>query len=127
MFMHPPTIFASTNKRHFVVNSKTTRITLRYVVLSGGNVANGQNMDHNGGAIFISSGKLNLHFARIENIDGEKKEVTMTPSSRLVLPLDAFMQFAEQVEKIKGAIVSEAEKVKENLELKVEGSETEAH
>ena len=50
----------------------------------------------------------------------------MTPSSRLVLPLDAFMQFAEQVEKIKGAIVSEAEKVKENLELKVEGSETEA-
>ena len=75
----------------------------------------------------ISQGVARLDFARIEYIDGEKKEVTMTPSSRLVLPLDAFMQFAEQVEKIKGAIVSEAEKVKENLELKVESSDTGAH
>ena len=75
----------------------------------------------------ISQGVARLDFARLEAIDGDKKEITMTPSSRLILPLDAFMQFAEQVEKIKAAILNEAEKAKEKIELSAENTEVEKH
>lgn len=75
----------------------------------------------------ISQGVARLDFARLENIDGDKKEITMTPSNRLILPLDAFMQFADQVEKIKTAILSEAEKAKEKIELAAENSDPDPH
>lgn len=56
----------------------------------------------------VSQGVARLDFARIENYDNDKKEITMTPHARLILPIDSFMQFAEQVARIKEEILSKA-------------------
>lgn len=44
-----------------------------------------------------SQGVVRLDFGRVENIDSEKNEISMTPSSRLVLPMDSFSHFVDQV------------------------------
>jgi hypothetical protein len=44
----------------------------------------------------IADGVARLDFVRVENINAEKKQVTMSPSLRLALPFEAFMQMAEQ-------------------------------
>jgi len=57
----------------------------------------------------VSQGVARLDFARVENVDGEKKEITMSPSTRLILPLDSFMHFADQVARLREAIVERAQ------------------
>ena len=42
-----------------------------------------------------------------KNIDHDKNEVSMSPSSRLILPVDSFIHFAEQVAKLKDKLVSQ--------------------
>lgn len=44
-----------------------------------------------------SQGVVRLDFGRVENIDNEKNEISMTPSARLVLPMDSFSHFVDQV------------------------------
>ena len=44
-----------------------------------------------------SQGVVRLDFGRVENIDSEKNEISMTPSTRLVLPMDSFSHFVDQV------------------------------
>lgn len=44
-----------------------------------------------------SQGVVRLDFGRVESIDSEKNEISMTPSSRLVLPMDSFSHFVDQV------------------------------
>jgi len=44
-----------------------------------------------------SQGVVRLDFGRVENIDSEKNEISMTPSTRLVLPMDSFSHFVDQI------------------------------
>lgn len=53
----------------------------------------------------IADGVTRLDFVRVESINVEKKQVTMAPSLRLVLPFDAFMQMAEQFAKVREEII----------------------
>ena len=55
----------------------------------------------------VSQGVVRLDFGRVENIDHEKNEVSMSPASRLVLPVDSFIHFAEQVAQLKDKLVSQ--------------------
>ena len=60
-----------------------------------------------------SQGVVRLDFGRVENIDSEKNEISMTPSSRLVLPMDSFSHFVDQVvqlrDRMKGQDMTEIE------------------
>ena len=73
----------------------------------------------------VSQGVARLDFARVENFDSDKKEITMTPNARLFLPLDSFMHFADQVARIKEAIVERAQTV-EKTEVEVRTDDSEA-
>ena len=53
----------------------------------------------------IADGVARLDFLRVENINAEKKQVTMSPSLRLALPFEAFMQMAEQFAKVREEIL----------------------
>jgi hypothetical protein len=55
----------------------------------------------------VSQGVVRLDFGRVENIDHDKNEVSMSPASRLVLPVDSFLHFAEQVAQLKDKLVSQ--------------------
>jgi len=55
----------------------------------------------------ISQGVVRLDFARVENIDHEKNEVSMSPSARLILPMDSFLHFVEQVEQMRDKMLSQ--------------------
>lgn len=56
----------------------------------------------------IADGVARVDFARVENINAEKKQVTMAPSLRLVLPFEAFMQMAEQFAKVREEIIKKS-------------------
>ncbi len=56
----------------------------------------------------VGQGVVRLDFARIEDVDGDKNEIKMSPSNRMVMPLDGFMHFADQVEKLKGKILEQS-------------------
>ena len=60
-----------------------------------------------------SQGVVRLDFGRVESIDNEKNEISMTPSSRLVLPVDSFSHFVDQViqlrDKMKSQDIAEIE------------------
>ncbi len=53
----------------------------------------------------IADGVARIDFVRVENINAEKKQVTMSPSLRLALPFEAFMQMAEQFAKVREEII----------------------
>jgi hypothetical protein len=57
----------------------------------------------------VSQGVVRLDFARLEDIDAEKKEVKMSPSTRLVMPLDSFMNFIDQGSRLRSEIISQAQ------------------
>ena len=54
-----------------------------------------------------SQGVVRLDFGRVENIDSEKNEISMTPSSRLVLPMDSFSHFVDQVVQLRDKMQSQ--------------------
>jgi len=56
----------------------------------------------------VSQGVVRLDFARIEDIDSEKNEVTMSPATRLVMPMDGFMHFIDQAVKLRSGIIEQA-------------------
>jgi len=55
----------------------------------------------------VSQGVVRLDFGRVENIDHDKNEVAMSPSTRLVLPVDGFIHFAKQVAKLREKLESQ--------------------
>ena len=55
----------------------------------------------------VSQGVVRLDFARVESIDHEKNEVSMSPSTRLILPMDSFLHFVEQIERMREKILSQ--------------------
>ena len=56
-----------------------------------------------------SQGVVRLDFGRVESIDNDKNEISVAPSSRLILPIDGFVHFADQVAQLRDQI-SEQEK-----------------
>ena len=56
----------------------------------------------------IHQGTARLDFSRLQSIDPEKREAVFAPSGRLVMPIDAFMQMAEQIARVREAIVQQA-------------------
>ena len=57
----------------------------------------------------VGQGVVRLDFARVEDVDGEKNEIKMSPSSRVVIPVDGFMHFVEQANKLKEKIIEQSE------------------
>jgi hypothetical protein len=57
----------------------------------------------------VSQWVVRLDFARLEDIDTEKNEVKMSPSTRLVMPLDSFMNFIDQGSRLRSEIISQAQ------------------
>jgi len=53
----------------------------------------------------IADGVARLDFVRVENINTDKKQVTMAPSLRLAIPFEAFMQMAEQFALVREEII----------------------
>ncbi|MDP3511543.1 MAG: hypothetical protein Q8S20_02235 [Sulfuritalea sp.] len=56
----------------------------------------------------IHQGIARLDFARLETIDVEKNQATFAPAFRLAMPVDAFMQMAEQFQKVRETIQNQA-------------------
>lgn len=56
----------------------------------------------------IHQGIARLDFARLETIDVEKNQATFSPAFRLAMPMDAFMQMAEQFHKVRETIQNQA-------------------
>jgi len=56
----------------------------------------------------VGQGVVRLDFARVEDVDGEKNEIK-SPSSRVVMPVDGFMHFVEQANKLKEKIIEQSE------------------
>ena len=71
----------------------------------------------------VSQGVVRLDFARIEDIDSAKNEVTMSPSTRLVMPMDGFMHFIDQAIKLRSGIIDQA-KAASPSEKSVEEADT---
>jgi hypothetical protein len=55
----------------------------------------------------VSQGVVRLDFGRVESIDHDKNEVSMSSANRLVMPADSFIHFAEQVAQLKDKLVSQ--------------------
>ncbi len=56
----------------------------------------------------VHQGIARLDFARLEKLDPEKQQATFAPALRLAMPLDAFMHMAEQIDKVREAILQQA-------------------
>lgn len=56
----------------------------------------------------IHQGIARLDFSRLNQIDPDKKQATYSPSLRLAIPLEAFMQMAEQLYKVREALIQQA-------------------
>jgi len=57
------------------------------------------------GNVTFGNGVARLDFQRLESFDNEKQQVTMRPSTRLVIPLDGLMQAIKMLEKLRDQIV----------------------
>lgn len=51
-----------------------------------------------------------IDFARLETLDPQKQQATFQPNLRLAMPIDAFMHMAEQVAKVREAIIEQAKR-----------------
>lgn len=57
--------------------------------------------------IQIHLGIVRLDFDRLESVNAETKEVVMKPAVRIVMPIAAFLEMAEQVNKIRESILKQ--------------------
>lgn len=55
----------------------------------------------------IHQGIARLDFARLEAVNAETKEVSLKPSTRVVMPLAAFMELAEYVGNIRENVIEQ--------------------
>ena len=56
----------------------------------------------------IADGVARIDFVRVDSIDAEKKQANMSPSMRLAMPFDAFMQMTEQLAKVREEIIKKS-------------------
>ena len=54
-----------------------------------------------------SQGVVRLDFGRVESIDNEKNEISIAPSTRLVLPMDGFVHFVEQAVQLRDQLLDQ--------------------
>lgn len=54
-----------------------------------------------------SQGVVRLDFGRVENIDSDKNEISVAPSARLVLPMDGFNHFVDQIIQLREQLVEQ--------------------
>ena len=54
-----------------------------------------------------SQGVVRLDFGRVESIDNEKNEISVAPSTRLVLPMDGFVHFIEQAVQLRDQLLDQ--------------------
>ena len=48
-----------------------------------------------------NQGVVRLDFGRVESIDNKKNEISVAPSTRLVMPMDGFVHFVDQAIKVR--------------------------
>ena len=58
----------------------------------------------------VSQGVARLDFVRMDSFNPDKKEISMSPAGRVVMPLEGFMHFADEVAKIRAQIVAQGSK-----------------
>ena len=61
----------------------------------------------------ISQGVARLDFARLEDINAEKREMQLSPAARVVMPVDSFSHFVDQLIKVKDELQKRAESIAE--------------
>ena len=54
-----------------------------------------------------SQGVVRLDFGRVESIDNDKNEISVAPSTRLVLPMDGFVHFVEQAVQLRDQLLDQ--------------------
>jgi len=59
------------------------------------------------GNVTLGNGVARLDFLRLESVDNEKQQITMRPSTRLVIPIDGLMQAIQMLEKLRDQIVKQ--------------------
>jgi hypothetical protein len=57
----------------------------------------------------INQGVARLDFARLESVDPQKNQATYAPAVRLVMPLDAFMQAVEHMNRAREDILKQVQ------------------
>jgi len=62
--------------------------------------------------LHIHQGITRLDFARLESVDAENNKATYSPALRLAMPTGAFMQMAEQIVKVRDAILQQQNQAK---------------
>ena len=67
-----------------------------------------------------SQGVVRLDFGRVESIDSKKNEISVSPCTRLVLPLDGFNHFVEQASKYRDQILDSDNTAKNSSEIEQE-------
>lgn len=68
------------------------------------------------GNIAVTNGIARLDFLRLAAVDTEKKSVTMEPSVRLVLPMDALMQMMQMLDQMKSQMAKDQAALKAKSE-----------
>ena len=54
-----------------------------------------------------SQGVVRLDFGRVESIDNDKNEISVAPSTRLVLPMDGFVHFLDQANQLRDQLLDQ--------------------
>ena len=57
-----------------------------------------------------SQGVVRLDFGRVESIDNDKNEISVAPSTRMVMPTDGFVHFVDQAIQLRDKLL-EQEKI----------------
>ncbi|MDG2018034.1 MAG: hypothetical protein P8J25_01165 [Porticoccaceae bacterium] len=63
-----------------------------------------------------SQGVVRLDFGRVEAIDNEKNEISVAPSTRLVLPMDGFVHFVDQAVQLRDKLLEQEKNSTEKSE-----------
>lgn len=61
------------------------------------------------GNVAIADGVVRLDFLRLVSVDPEKKQVKMEPSLRVAIPLPAFLQAIDMLDKVRAELVRQAQ------------------
>ena len=69
------------------------------------------------GNIAVTNGIARLDFLRLAAVDTEKKSVTMEPSIRLVLPMDALLQMMQMLDQMKAQMTKDQAALKAKLDI----------
>ena len=59
------------------------------------------------GNVAIADGVVRLDFLRLVSVDAERKEVKMEPSLRVVVPVHAFLQAVDMLDKVHAELLKQ--------------------